>query len=343
MPATLADVARHAGVSVSTASRVLNGSTRTVNSELQVRVLAAARDLRYVPNAHAQALVRERSAIVGVIVHDVSDPYFAEITRGIQRSASDARRLVMVCNSYREPERELEYVRLLHAQRVEAIILAGSGLDDQAYCEALSAELEAFSSAGGRVAVIGRHALPGSAVLPDNAGGARSAARYLVGLGHQQIGVISGPDLLTSTHDRFNSFRSELYELGLSLPPEYVAPGDFSRDGGLRATFNLLDRHPQLTAIFALNDVMAIGVLSALRLRGNAAPCQVSVVGFDDIPIACDLTPALTTVQVPMVELGVQAVQLVLDPESSAFQVAHLPTQLIERASAGPPCPSYAL
>ncbi|MFO7169908.1 MAG: LacI family DNA-binding transcriptional regulator, partial [Chloroflexota bacterium] len=172
MSATLADVAERAGVSVATASRVLNGSSRSVKADLRSRVLAAAHDLRYVPNAHAQALVRERTAIVGVVVHDVSDPYFAEIMRGIQRIAGESRRLVMICNSYREPERELEYARLLLAQRVEALIMAGSGLDDRSYSQELTAQIETFTAFGGQVAFIGRHAVPGNAVIPDNAGGA---------------------------------------------------------------------------------------------------------------------------------------------------------------------------
>jgi LacI family transcriptional regulator len=336
MPTTLADVARRAGVSVATASRVLNGSTRIVNAELRSRVLDAARDLRYVPNAHAQALVRERSAIVGVIVHDVSDPYFAEITRGIQLSAAEASRLVMICNSYRDPERELELVRLLHGQRVEALILAGSGLDDRDYTQALIPQIDAFIASGGHVAFIGRHTLGGSAVLPDNAGGARAAARMLVELGHRAIGVISGPGLLTTTHDRLSGFRRGLQELGVDLPPGLVVAADFSRDAGMCAACQLLDSQPELTAIFALNDLMAIGALAALRQRGMCVPDRVSVVGFDDIPIAADVTPALTTVRVPMAELGARAVQLALAPLDTPFQVEYLPTEVVVRASTGP-------
>lgn len=337
MPATLADVARRAGVSVATASRVLNGSARTVHPDLMVRVLDAARDLRYVPNAHAQALVRERSAVIGAIVHDVSDPYFAEITGGIQRAASAARRLVMICNSYRDPERELELVRLLHAQRVEALILTGSGLDDPEYTRTMGAQLDAFTASGGHVAFVGRHTIPGSAAIPDNLGGARAAAHMLVDLGHRQIAVVSGPSLLTSIHDRLNGFRRGLLERGIELPPERIAAADFTRNGGMAATCCLLERFPDTTAIFVLNDVMAIGALAALRQRGIAVPGQVSVVGFDDIPIAADLTPALTTVHVPMAELGERTVQLALGPHDTPFQADHLPTEVVIRASTAPP------
>jgi len=138
MATTLAEVAARAGVSLATASRSLNGSTRGVAEHLRARVLAAAQELGYVPNAHAQALARSSNTLVGVIIHDVSDSYFSEITRGILKVAGDAGRLVTFCNSYRDPAREMEYVRLLHAQRVAALIMAGSGLDDRAYSQAMA-------------------------------------------------------------------------------------------------------------------------------------------------------------------------------------------------------------
>ena len=130
--ATLADVARLAGVSPATASRIVNGSAKLVTEELRARVLSAVAELQYVPNAHAQHLARAQRSAVGIIVHDVSDPYFAEITRGLQRVATAHGRLVIICNSYRDPDRELEYVELLRAHQVAALILAGSGYHDTA-------------------------------------------------------------------------------------------------------------------------------------------------------------------------------------------------------------------
>lgn len=336
MPATLSEVAHRAGVSLATASRVLNGSTRGVTAVLRSRVLEAAKDLNYVPNAHAQALARSSTAIVGVLVHDGSDPYFSEILRGIQRVASDNGRLVITCNSYRDPARELEYVRLLHAHRVEALILAGSGIDEWNYSKSMADQLAVFTGAGGRVAFIGRHHLLGNAVTPDNAGGARLVGHMLVEQGHREIGVIGGPPLITSSRDRLDGFRSGLRDHGRTLPPEFIADGDFSRDGGARAALTLLERHPRLSAIFALNDVMAIGVLAALRERGLRVPEDVSVIGFDDIPIAADLTPALSTVRVPMADMGARAMQLALDASGTELRVEHLPTELVPRASSAP-------
>ena len=336
MATRLAEVAAQAGVSLATASRVLNGSKRGVAEDLRARVLAAAKELGYVPNAHAQALARSSTSLVGVIVHDVSDPYFSEIARGIQQVAGGSGRLVTFCNSYRDPAREMEYVRLLHAQRVEALIMAGGGLDDRGYSQAMAEQIEAFTASGGRVAFIGRHNIPGDAVLPDNVGGARAIARLLAELGHRRIGVIGGPPLVTTSRDRLDGFRGSLRDYGITLAPEQIAEGDFSRDSGARAAIELIERDPRITAIFALNDLMAVGALAALRERGIAVPGRIPVVGFDDIPLAADVTPALTTVRVPMIEMGARAMRLALEPSGSELRVEHLPTEVVVRASSGP-------
>jgi len=333
MVARLSDVARHANVSLATASRVINDSSYRVTDELRNRVLAAAEALHYVPNAHAQALVRTDTRTIGVIVHDVSDPYFSEITRGIQRVAGDHGRLVIICNTYRDMERELAYVRLLHSQRVDAIILAGSGLDDRGFSQKLIVQLGAFSGAGGRVALIGRHHVIGDAVTPDNVGGAWALGQALITLGHRNIGVLSGPALLTTTRDRLDGFRSALAEAGIPLPHTHIVNADFSRDGGYAATVQLIEQAPDITAIFALNDPMAIGALAVLRERQIVVPNDISVAGFDNIAMTQDVTPSLSTVHVPMVEMGVRAMELALQPQTSELRVDYCPTTVILRAS----------
>ncbi|NBU65722.1 MAG: LacI family transcriptional regulator, partial [Chloroflexia bacterium] len=154
-------------------------------------------------------------------------------------------------------------------------------------------------------------------------------------LGHRRIGVIAGPALLTTTHDRLEGFRSGLVATGIVLHDHDIVTGDFSRDSGVAATHQLLTRSPDITAIFAHNDVMAVGALVALRQRGIAVPQQMTVAGFDDIPMAADVTPALTTVRVPMVELGVQAMTMALSTTSDAFRKVQCPTELVIRASSG--------
>jgi LacI family transcriptional regulator len=244
---------------------------------------------------------------------------------------------VTVCNSYRDPERELAYVALLRAHHVEAMILTGSGLDDRSYSERLAAEVAAFAATGGRAVFIGRHQVAGDAVLPDNAGGARALARSLVALGHRRFALISGPPLLTATRDRLEGFSAGLAEHGLALEPDATIPGDFTREGGAVAMQRLLDRATRATCVVALNDAMALGALRVLRARGITVPEELSVVGFDDIPATLDTFPALSTVRVPMVEMGALAVGLALAPLSDELRVRYLGTEVVLRESTAPP------
>lgn len=333
----LVDVARAAGVSLSTASRVLGGSRDRVTPGLRDRVLAAADALNYVPNAPARALARATTPTLGLLVHDVGDPYFTEIARGVLRIADDADLMVMISNSYRDPERELEYIQALRAQRVQAIVLAGSGYTDTGAERQAAVQLRAFEAAGGRAAVVGRHRLPVDAVLPDNVGGGTATGRLLVDLGHERIGVVAGPPALTTVDDRLRGFREALSATGVDLPAPAVMHADFTRDGGREATARLLDAVPDLTAIFALNDAMAIGALAELHHRRIPVPDRMSLTGFDDIPIASDVRPALTTVRVPMEHMGAEAVRLTLKARSRRTRRRTLTNEVIERASTGPP------
>ena len=332
---TMIDVAHLAGVSVATASRTLTGS-RPVREPLRERVLEAAAALDYSPNLHARALASSEDATIAVIVHDSSDPYFIEILRGVLDRARTDDRMVVVCDTHRDPEREFNYVRYFRIQRVQAILLAGSGFEDRDFGARMTSEIRAFERFGGRVALIGRHNILGDTVMPANEDGAHVLARDLVSLGHRRIGVISGPPSLTTTHDRMAGFRSGLTESGTALPKRLVRVGDFTSGSGEREMGRLLDEAPDVTAIFALNDVMAIGALRAIRRRGLRVPDDISVVGFDDIPIAADVCPPLSTVQVPLAKLGKRALELALEPQRVGFRFEHLPTSIVMRASTAP-------
>jgi LacI family transcriptional regulator len=335
--ATLADVARLAGVSQATASRIINGSDKLVTDELRTRVLRAVAELQYVPNAHAQQLARAHRSAVGVIVHDVSDPYFAEITRGLQRVATAYERLVIICNSYRDPDRELEYVELLRAHQVAAMILAGSGYHDPAFTRSLVRKLQAYLSTGGRLTLIGRHEVAGNSVVPENESGGHLIGTEVFGLGHRRVGVVAGPAVLTTTSDRLAGLRRAAREHGSTVPGRRIAYADFDRDGGAAAAAGLLDADPGLTAIVALNDSMAVGALATLRSLGRAVPGDVSVTGFDDMPIARDVTPALTTVRLPLAEMGARAMAIALEADGDERRVERIPAELVRRASTAPP------
>jgi LacI family transcriptional regulator len=308
-----------------------------MDSLLKQRVLTAARELDYLPNPHAQALARSQDASIGVIVHDVSDPYFSEIVRGMLDTPEAAGRMLLICDSRRDPERELTYVAHFRALRSQAIVLAASGREDRAFAARMASEVLAFERAGGRVAFIGRHHTPGDAVLPDNAGGGRALALNLVELGHRRIGVILGPLHLTTTSDRLAGFRAGLREAGQVLPPEAAVQSDFTREGGAEGALELLRRDPRLTAIWAMNDVMAVGALAALADAGVEVPKRLTLCGFDDIPLASDVAPRLTTVRIPMTEMGERALHLALRPGDRDIRSEQVPAEVVVRESTGPP------
>lgn len=331
---TLEDVARAAEVSLATASRALNGTTR-VRSDLRERVLAAAEKLAYTPNAHAQALAGATHHTVGVICHDVSDPYFAAISRGIMRVAADNGMLVILASTFRDPQKEIAYVSMLRAQRASAILLIGSGFEDRAWERALAAELDPYRRGGGQVAVVSRHrSLRVDSVQPENRDGAAKLAQALLDMGHRRFAVLTGQRTLTTVVDRLAGFRSALAEAGVELAEDHIVEGAFTRDGGHAAMSELLRRGLDATCVFAVTDVMAIGALSALREAGLSVPDDVSLAGFDDIPVVRDLTPPLTTVALPLEELGERVMELAFrDHRGSRSRVVRVAGEVVVRSS----------
>lgn len=303
---TLEDVARQAGVSLATASRVLNGSTRQVGAALRARVERAADELGYRANIAAQTLARGSSNVIGIVVHDLTDPYFAALADGAMRAATGEGLLVMVGTTHRDPEQEIAYVRTLHAQRVRAVLLVGSRVADAEVTARLAAELARYRDGGGRVACVGQDMLGVNTVAPANREGAAALARALAGLGHTRFAVLAGPPHLMTAADRCAGFVSAITELG--LPEPRVLHGPFDRDGGYAAAVRTEDA----TCVFAVNDVMAVGALAAYRERGVRVPEDVSVAGFDDIATLRDQVPALTTVRLPLQDMGARALELAL-------------------------------
>jgi LacI family transcriptional regulator len=327
---TLQQVADHAGVSLATASRALHGSNRTVRPELRDRVLASARTLQYSSHGPAQALARSTTSLVGLIVHDVTDPYFSAIAAGAMRVAREYDLLVMLADTVREPALELDYLSRLRAQRARAVLLAGSGHADPAFTARLTDSLAAFAETGGRIAAISHPELTTvDRVQPDNRGGAALVAGHFADLGHRSIGVVTGPAGLTTVQDRLDGFRAELDRL--DLPEPAVVAGDFTRDGAYAAVPELLAGRPDVTAIFALTDLMAAGTLARLRELNRT---DIAVAGFSDIPLAADL--GLTTVHLPLPDLGGEAMRLVLSDRPLRPRTIHLPATLIPRTSSHP-------
>jgi LacI family transcriptional regulator len=335
---TLQDVAREAGVSLATASRVLNGTSQ-VRADLREKVLAAAAHLSYTPNAHAQALASSSSTSVGVVCHDVSDPYFAAIARGVMRTAAEHGMLVMLASTFHDPSREVEYVAMLRAQRARAILLIGSGFEDRDWERSMSAELDPYQRTGGRVAVLSRHrGLSVDAVLPRNREGAAALARALLDLGHRDFGVLIGPRALTTVSDRLRGFTEALADAGVKIPPRHIVEAAFTRDGGYAAATELLRRDRRPTCVFAVTDMMAIGALAAFRDHAVSVPGDISIAGFDDVPIVRDLTPSLTTVALPLDAMGERLMGLALrEPTARRSRVERVSGEVVLRASTAPP------
>ncbi|MFC5289698.1 LacI family DNA-binding transcriptional regulator [Actinokineospora guangxiensis] len=335
---TLEDVARTAQVSLATASRALNGAA-SVGQELRARVLAAAEELAYAPNVHARVLAGSAQPTVGVICHDVSDPYFATIARGVMRVAGQNDLLVMLASTFRDPAKEIAYVSMLRAQRASAILLIGSAFEDRAWERALAAEIEPYQRAGGQVAVVSRHrGLRVDSVQPDNRAGAAALGRALLALGHRRFAVLAGPRDLTTVVDRIDGFRDALADAGVALAEADVVEAGFTRDGGHEAMRELLARKSGATCVFAVTDVMAIGAMTAARSAGVRVPDDMSLAGFDDISVVRDLTPALTTVSLPLEELGEHAMNLAIRADrGKRSRVVRVNGEVVLRASTAAP------
>jgi LacI family transcriptional regulator len=325
----LSDVATAAGVSLATASRALNGQTG-VGAELAEKVRVVARNLGYVPNVHARQLAGGTTSVIGLIVHEIDDPFFTEIAGGIVRSALAENLMVQVSHSGRDPEQELQEITTLVVQDVDGIIIAGSGYVDPAKEAGAKEILRAYQQRGGRVAVIGRHHLGVDAVLPDNVAVGALAGQHLVGLGHRDVVVASGSDQLTTIADRLTGICSAFQKVGVQ---PIVLQEAFSLSGGARIASRIGDPDVRPTAILALSDLMAIGVLQELRRQGLRVPDDISVMGIDDITVAQSLAPALTTVAVPLNEMGEIAFSMVRKPSAARPRRRVVPAHLVVRES----------
>jgi LacI family transcriptional regulator len=273
---------------------------------------------------------------VGLIVHQIDAPYFSEIAGGVVQAAGERNLIVQICHSGRNPQNELRQIRHLITQRVGVIIIAGSGYVDPRMEAESKAELTAFQDTGGRLTVIGRHFLGVDAVRPDNKKGAQTVTGHLLSLGHRRIAVAAGDVRLSTVADRLAGVAAALARAGLSTYELPVSHAEFTRDGGRDAAERILRDHPDATAIVALNDAMAIGVLSALRAQDVPVPHRISVAGFDDVSFAADLAPGLTTVRLPLAEMGRQALTLALRPPASRPRRKPTGHALVVRDSTGP-------
>lgn len=307
MSATLKDIARECGVDVATVSRSLSGAYG-VNETTRANVLAAASRLKYRPNRLAMSLVTGKSRTLAMIISDIRNPFFAELTRGAEDAAYEAGYELILCNTDLNPAKESRYVHSLLEKRVEGILMNSvSGLNEE--------EQEELSRSGVPIVLINRPSASAriegfSTVLADNSTGGYMAGRYLLELGHRVIGNLTGAVQHGNLRERTKGFMKALQETG-NRPVPMIIHGRHSDEGGYRMMKKLLKR-PGLTAVFAANDAMAFGAIRAIFESGLRVPDDISVIGFDNVDMASLIRPPLTTIHQPKYEMGRAAVEVLL-------------------------------
>lgn len=336
---SLEDVAALAMVSTATVSRVLSGSTHPVAERTRQKVLEAAQELDFEPNALARGLSRSRTHTVAVMVHDVMDEYFSEIARGIEDEAYANGYVTLICNTDRDSEKEVHYLRKLRAMQIDAILFAAGGLRDRNHRTEVNRQLVHIEASGGVIVRLAPHEDGKPDVGFSNDIGLRLAVDHLVALGHRSIGFLAGPARLTTSSDRLSGMRRALKRHGIVLPKSAVLDSGFSRSGGEAAAAKFVAMGSPATAVVGANDQAAIGFVRGLRAHGVAVPDDVSVVGFDDISPCKYIEPPLTTVHVPLYTLGVRGLRLALDllAGHERPRPALLPLELTIRSSTARP------
>ena len=320
-------------MSLATASRVLNGSTRQVAESYRTRVEAAAAQLGYTANLSAQATARGTSAIVALLVADIADPYFGQIASGVARGADEAGLVVTIAITERDPQREVRLVRALRGQRPRGLILAASRTEGPD-AAGLQSELDAFARVGGRVVMLGPGGEDVRSVAVDNRGGSAQLGAELAAIGYRDAVIVGAQAGIRTSDDRIAGFTDGFGSGGGRIVD--VRRAGFTRDSGYAAATQLLAEDiPFGTLVFCISDVVAIGVMSAVRDAGRSVGTDIAVAGFDDIATGRDIRPGLTTVRVPLEDLGLRALRAAVEPEWDGAQPA-LPLEVIVRGSTPP-------
>ncbi|MFZ6772039.1 LacI family DNA-binding transcriptional regulator [Undibacterium sp. SXout7W] len=304
--ATMKQVAEKARVSTTTVSHVIN-NTRVVSDDARERVLSVIRELRYIPSAVARSLKNDRTHTLGMMIPNNSNPYFAEIIQGIEDASFKLGYNIILCNSYDDPKKQAAYIRVLMEKRIDGLILVSSGSDT---------ELTQLLADEGIPKVLVDREVSGvlaDFIEADHEQGGYEATRYLTELGHKRIACVAGPESLLPSGDRVAGYLRALKEAGLEFNPAYLIHSDFTSQGGFNAFQALLALEHRPSAIFASNDLMAIGGLCAANQANVKVPQELSVVGYDDIALASFSTPPLTTIAQPKHDIGRMTAQILVN------------------------------
>jgi LacI family transcriptional regulator len=333
MPATLRDVARHAGVSVTTAHRGINGKGE-LNEETRQRILHAVRELGYVRNETARSLVSGRSNTIGMIVTDNASPVYAGIVRGVESVVKAAGYGLLLCNSADDPIEALSCLELLRSKQVDGVLITPVQSD--------LAELDYLRDAQIPYVLLLRTFgdVLDDVVVTDNESGGRAATGLLVELGHRRIGHIAGPAHISSARGRLAGYTQALQDGSVAFDPDLVVHAPYTTEGGYVAALDLLNRDDRPSAIFSANDMQAVGVMKAARELGVRIPDELALVGGDNIELAEFLEIPLTTFHQPAFEIGSRGAEVLLSRlvgDTKEHQQIVMTPQLIVRQSSGGP------
>ncbi|AQM18918.1 LacI family DNA-binding transcriptional regulator [Vibrio anguillarum] len=303
--ATIKDVAREAGVSVATVSRVINKSPKASKTSIEA-VTAAMSLLGYRPNAAARALVSQSTDTIGVLVSDVSDPFFGMLVKAVDNVAHDNGKHLLIGNGYHRAEEERQAIELLINSRCDALVIHSKGLSDQ--------ELIDYAAEVKSMVLINRHIpqLANRCISLDNYKGAYLATEFLIRHGHKKIACIGSSHSIEDATDRVAGYQAALKDHGIEIAPNYIELAEPHSEGGEQAMTHLLIRSIDMTAVVAYNDNMAAGALNVLEENGVKSPEQISVIGFDDALIARYIRPRLTTIRYPIEMMAEKAAKLAL-------------------------------
>lgn len=324
------DVALRAKVSPATVSRVLNGSD-SVSSKTRLKVLQAIKDMNYVPNASAKNLRSQKTRTIGVVVSDIHASYYAEIVKGIENMANSRKYRIIICDTQNEKDKELEFMSLAMDRTVDAIVFVAPVSSNR--------ELAAFADKGYTIGVIGRYIDHGSipCAFTDNVKLAREVVDHLLGMGHRRIAFLSGYASSTDSYERLEGYMKALKEAQLPFVPDLIDNGDFNEIGGYDAFRRLWDKTLDMTAIFAANDEMALGVYRACRELSIPVPDRLAVVGVDNNRVTKYITPTLSTVDQPKYAMGALLVEKLIDQmnenDFKELRVFKVDSKLIVRES----------
>lgn len=331
--ATIREVSRHANVSVATVSRVVNGNKWVAESTRQ-RVLDAMAELGYQPNSFARSLATNKSEMIGMVVGDLTGPFYGPLMQSAELVIRQAGKHMIVTAGHSTLEEERDAVDFLLKRRCDALILHLDRMPDE--------EIIALCDRESTPIILENRLVPeleSRCIRIDNEAGGYLATRHLIDLGHRKIAHIAGPLYKADARDRLAGYRRALEEAGIAFDERSVVEADFLEPGGAQALERLWRRKVDFSALFCANDLMAIGAMNHFRQKGKAVPEHCSIVGYDDVLMSSYVEPALTTVRVPVDEFGIQAARLALsicDGTKQAVQTCFSP-ELIVRQSTAPP------